>query len=80
MLVLSRKPSQEIVIGDRIRVSVIKIQGNSVRLGIAAPKDVRILRSELAEWHEFSFGPADDSSDAAGAASPPDTQAGSRIS
>lgn len=47
MLVLSRKPGQEIVIGDNIRVTVLAIHGNQVRLGFLAPTDVSICRQEL---------------------------------
>jgi carbon storage regulator len=47
MLVLSRKIGEEIVIGDNIRVTVVAIRGNQVRLGISAPDDVSIHRSEL---------------------------------
>jgi len=47
MLVLSRKLSQQIMIGTEISITVIKIEGNQVRLGIQAPSDVTILRAEL---------------------------------
>ena len=47
MLVLSRFPGEEIVIGDDIIVSVERIQGNKVRLGIDAPPEMKILRREL---------------------------------
>lgn len=47
MLVLSRKESQTIVIGDEIELTVVAIQGGRVKLGITAPKDVPIRRSEL---------------------------------
>ncbi|MBI2825831.1 MAG: carbon storage regulator [Planctomycetia bacterium] len=50
MLVLSRKPGQSVHIADDIVVSVLSVQGNRVRLGIAAPDSCRILRGELAEW------------------------------
>ena len=49
MLVLSRKRNQEIVVNGNIRIHVIDIKGNSVRLGIEAPKEVAILRGELIE-------------------------------
>lgn len=48
MLVLSRNPDEGILIGDNIRVSIVRVQGNKVRLGIEAPKDVRVLRDEVA--------------------------------
>lgn len=50
MLVLSRKPTQTIHIGDNIKVTVVQIKGNQVKIAIEAPNDVRILRSELCEW------------------------------
>ena len=47
MLVLSRKPGEEIVIGDNIRLRVVAIRGTRVRLGITAPVETPILRHEL---------------------------------
>ncbi|MCC6418269.1 MAG: carbon storage regulator [Gemmataceae bacterium] len=47
MLVLSRKASERIVIGNGIVVTVIKVQGNQVRIGIEAPAEVAIRRAEL---------------------------------
>ena len=55
MLVLSRKEDQTIFIGENIKLTVVRLQGNSVRLGIEAPHDVRILRGELDDWHELSW-------------------------
>jgi carbon storage regulator len=47
MLVLSRKIGEAVIIGDRIVVTVSRVSGNRVVLGIEAPSDVRVLRSEL---------------------------------
>ncbi len=47
MLVLSRKESQSIMIGDQIEVKIVAIQGGRVQLGFSAPQDVRIRRAEL---------------------------------
>ena len=47
MLILSRKPREEIFIGDHIRLVVHRIAGNRVTLGILAPRDVPVIRSEL---------------------------------
>ncbi len=47
MLVLSRKLNEQIRINDRITLTVLRIQGKSVRIGIEAPKDVHIVRGEL---------------------------------
>ncbi|MCH2128213.1 MAG: carbon storage regulator CsrA [Pirellulaceae bacterium] len=47
MLVLSRKADQSIHIGDEIRITVVRIRGNRVKLGIEAPGEVSVLRGEL---------------------------------
>ncbi|MFT5299286.1 MAG: carbon storage regulator CsrA [Mariniblastus sp.] len=47
MLVLSRKQNQEIFIGDDIKITVLKMKGNTVRLGIEAPREVNVVRGEL---------------------------------
>ena len=47
MLVLSRKLSQQIVIGPDIRITIVKLDRNQVRLGIEAPRGMTILREEL---------------------------------
>jgi carbon storage regulator len=49
MLVLSRKPSQSIMIGSDIKITIVKVERNQVRIGIEAPRDVTILRDELIE-------------------------------
>lgn len=47
MLVLSRKVNEELLIGDDVRVVVVAICGDRVRLGIAAPKEVAVHRKEV---------------------------------
>ena len=49
MLVLSRKPSQTIVINGQVVIRINQIRGNQVSIGIEAPDNVRILRGELQE-------------------------------
>jgi carbon storage regulator len=49
MLVLSRKKDEAVVIDGGIKVTVLEVRGNVVRLGIEAPSEVPILRSELCE-------------------------------
>ncbi|MDA1015112.1 MAG: carbon storage regulator [Planctomycetota bacterium] len=52
MLVLSRKPGENILIGDQVKVTIVRITPNSVRIGIEAPKDMPIIREELDEESE----------------------------
>ncbi|KAA1262538.1 hypothetical protein LF1_51040 [Rubripirellula obstinata] len=47
MLVLTRKANEEILIGDNIKITLVRIKGGSVRVGIEAPRDVKIMRGEL---------------------------------
>ena len=47
MLVLSRKESQRIELGDSIVITIVKISGDKVRVGIEAPHNVLVLRDEL---------------------------------
>ena len=49
MLVLTRRKNQSIVIGDDIVVTVLEVKGDQIRLGITAPRDVQVYRSELLE-------------------------------
>lgn len=49
MLVLSRKLNETIVIGDNVRVTLLGIDGDKIKLGIDAPRDVRVFREELLE-------------------------------
>lgn len=48
MLVLSRKLGQRFEVGSDIRVTIVKIDRNSIRIGIEAPADVAIRREEIA--------------------------------
>jgi len=47
MLVLTRRSGESIILADEITVTVIEVKGNSVRLGIVAPHEVRIYRKEI---------------------------------
>ncbi len=49
MLVLSRKKTESIMIGDHIEVKILSIEGDQVKLGIVAPKSVKVHRSEVFE-------------------------------
>jgi carbon storage regulator CsrA len=50
MLVLSRKMNQTVIIDGQIEIEVLKIKGNTIRLGITAPKSVKVLRGELSPF------------------------------
>lgn len=49
MLVLSRKKNESIMIGDHIEVKILSVEGDQVKLGIVAPKSVKVHRSEVFE-------------------------------
>ncbi len=49
MLILSRRQGQSIIISDSIEISVAEIKGDQVRIGIAAPRNVKIFRKEIHE-------------------------------
>lgn len=54
MLILSRRPAESIIIADTITVKVISIEKGVVKLGIDAPHNIRVLRSELVRAVEDS--------------------------
>ncbi len=67
MLVLTRKTQEQIHIGHNITVTVVRVQGHSVRLGIEAPESVRIVRGELvATMAEFRGDPPAEEGELAG--------------
>lgn len=47
MLVLTRLPGQTILVGPDIRITIVRVRGNQVKVAIDAPRDVTILREEL---------------------------------
>ncbi len=53
MLVLSRKEGEQLLIGDNIVLTINRLSGNRVAIGIEAPREVRIVRGEL-ERHEVA--------------------------
>lgn len=58
MLVLSRKESERIRLGDDIVVTIVRISGDKVRVGIEAPSDVLVLRDEL-QSHDSKLAAAE---------------------
>jgi carbon storage regulator len=55
MLVLTRRTSERIQIGDDVTLTIVRIDGNKVRIGIEAPDTVKIKRDELAPKAERPF-------------------------
>lgn len=47
MLVLTRKPNQSIRIGDNIEIKILSIEGEQIKIGIEAPKNIEIHRKEI---------------------------------
>jgi carbon storage regulator len=47
MLVLSRKINEKIVLGNDIEISIMEIKGDVVKIGVQAPKDVKVFRKEI---------------------------------
>jgi carbon storage regulator len=52
MLVLSRKVGERILIGDNIAVTVVRITGSGVRIGVEAPSEMAVIRQELKDQLE----------------------------
>jgi len=49
MLILTRRPTQTVTIGNDIAVTVLEIRGTQVRIGVDAPRDIAVLREEIVE-------------------------------
>jgi carbon storage regulator len=47
MLVLSRKKCQQIQIGDSVTITILRVKGQAVQVGIEAPRDIKVMRAEL---------------------------------
>jgi carbon storage regulator len=63
MLVLTRKPGEVIAIGEEIEIKIISVEGEAVRVGISAPREMAVHRSEvlaaIAEENRRAAGSAD---------------------
>ena len=58
MLVLTRKTHQQIQIGENVVITILHVKGQSVRVGIEAPRQVRVVRSEIADLPVEAMGEA----------------------
>lgn len=67
MLVLTRKPREEIRIGNGVTITILRVKGQQVRVGIEAPNDVRIVRGELDDQPETDSVDATESANSANA-------------
>ena len=47
MLVITRQPGSSILIGEDIKITILEVSGDKIKIGIDAPKSVRIMRSEV---------------------------------
>ena len=47
MLVLTRKHNESIMIGDSVEITVVEVKGDQVKLGISAPRDIKVHRKEV---------------------------------
>ena len=54
MLILTRRVQEALMLGDSVTITVLSINGNQVRLGIDAPKDVEVHREEI--YHRIKSG------------------------
>jgi carbon storage regulator len=50
MIILTRRVGEAILIGDDIKVNILKLIGKQIRLGITVPSDMLVLRGELQRW------------------------------
>jgi len=58
MLILSRKEKQSFLLGDDIEITLLEISGDKAKIAISAPKEVSILRKELAETKQINIDSA----------------------
>ncbi len=59
MLILSRKVGETVYLNEDIEIKIVEVSGDKVRLGIEAPKDVKVLRSELRQTMESNIKASD---------------------
>jgi carbon storage regulator len=65
MLILTRRVGETVMIGDEVAVTVLRVKGNQVRLGVNAPKSISVQREEIFQRIKREGGPAVESDIAA---------------
>lgn len=55
MLVLSRKPGESFIAGECVKITVLEVSGDRIKIGIEAPPSVRIMRTEVAETEKSNM-------------------------
>ncbi len=55
MLVISRQPGDSFLIGEEIKVTILEVNGDKIKIGIDAPKSVRIMRSEVLDTEKSNM-------------------------
>jgi carbon storage regulator len=60
MLVLRRRAGEVFLIGDHVEIEILEIEANQVKIGIRAPKDVTVLRKEIASTRDANLASAQD--------------------
>jgi carbon storage regulator len=58
MLILSRRVGERVVIGENISITVLRVKGNQVRLGVDAPKNIAVQREEVSDRIKSEVGAA----------------------
>jgi carbon storage regulator len=58
MLILSRRVGERVVIGEDISITVLRVKGNQVRLGVEAPKNIAVQREEVSDRTKSEGAPA----------------------
>lgn len=60
MLILTRRVGESVMIGDEVAITVLRVKGNQVRLGVNAPKTVSVQREEIFQRIQQEHGTGDD--------------------
>ena len=62
MLIISRRCGESFIIGDDVKITVLSVKGNQIRIGIDAPKETTILREEVLDRRISSTSPEEKAS------------------